>query len=213
MRSRMTTLAALGGAALAVALAPIAASAQGQPEGYMYRCVGKDGRKYYGQTMPRACIGRPVELLNSSGMVVKRLDQKTDAEKRAEKKAAAERKSRQAAERRETRRRNRAMLATYTSVDDIERARNEALEENRQAIRMVQERIGELEKAQAQRRAQMSTYAGKQPPEKLRQDIRNADIDLKAQRELLAAKRKDDRAINARYDEDRRQYLKATGRK
>ena len=32
---------------------------------YTYRCTGKDGKKYYGQTLPQACLGRPIELLNN----------------------------------------------------------------------------------------------------------------------------------------------------
>ena len=44
---------------------PLAAAAQS------YRCVGKDGKKYYGQSVPPQCVGQSVEQLNAGGMVVK----------------------------------------------------------------------------------------------------------------------------------------------
>ncbi len=40
---------------IAIAALPMAAEAQS------YRCVGKDGKKYYGQSVPTACLGMPVE--------------------------------------------------------------------------------------------------------------------------------------------------------
>ncbi len=65
------------------ALAPLLAEAQS------YRCVGSDGKKYYGQSIPPACLGQPVEQLNAQGMVIKRIDAAASAAER-EKKAAEE---------------------------------------------------------------------------------------------------------------------------
>ena len=39
------------------------------------------------------------------------------------------------------------------------------------------------------------------------QDIQNNEIDLKAQQELLAAKKKEVGVINVRYNEDKRRYI------
>ena len=41
----------------AIAALPLAAEAQS------YRCVGKDGKKYYGQSVPPACLGMPGDTL------------------------------------------------------------------------------------------------------------------------------------------------------
>ena len=48
------------------------------------------------------------------------------------------------------------------------------------------------------------------PPTKLTNDIKNSDIDLKAQEDLLAVKKKEVSVINAKYDEDKKRYLEAT---
>ena len=84
----MKTVATL---AAAVLLAPLAAWAQGQLQpGQSYRCVGTDGKKYYGQSVPPQCVGQVVEQLNAQGLVVKRIDAQATADERAKKEAEAE---------------------------------------------------------------------------------------------------------------------------
>ena len=51
------------------------------------------------------------------------------------------------------------------------------------------------------------------PPARLQEELTNADIDLKAQQSLLDAKKKETVSINARYDEDRRRFREATGKR
>ena len=65
--------------AAAALLSSLAAHAQ-QKEQYTYRCTGKDGKKYYGQTIPPPCLGQPMELINKQGLVVKRIDPEVSAD-------------------------------------------------------------------------------------------------------------------------------------
>src|SRR5688572_23002525 len=102
--------------AAALALLPLVADAQGRST---FRCTGSDGKKYYGNTVPPQCYGRLVEQLNGQGMVVKRIDpDASDKDLEAKAKEKAEKEKRDAATR-ETTRRDRALLATYTSEKDI----------------------------------------------------------------------------------------------
>ncbi len=196
-------LAAILGSAL-VAL-PLAAAGQS------FRCVGKDGRKYYGQTVPPQCVGVPVEQLNRQGVVVKRIDPQADAERQAKKDADASKKREESPAEREQRRRNMALLATYTSEADIEFARKRALADNEKAVQDIEARIALIKKRQADLAKETEFYKGKsKPPAKLDEDIRNAEIDLQAQQGLLEAKKKDVATINAKYDEDRRRYIELT---
>jgi hypothetical protein len=50
---------------LLIAAAPVAAQAQ-------YRCVGKDGKTYYGQTIPPECIGKAVTVVKPPPKVERR---------------------------------------------------------------------------------------------------------------------------------------------
>jgi hypothetical protein len=108
--------------ALAIVLLPLAALAQS------YRCVGTDGKKYYGSSVPPQCLGQPVEQLDSRGVVVKRIDAAASADERAKKDAdEADRKKRETLAK-EQGRKDSALMASYTSEKDIDVARGRALE-------------------------------------------------------------------------------------
>jgi len=173
---------------IAIAALPLAAEAQS------FRCVGKDGKKYYGQSVPPQCAGLPVEQLNGQGVVVRKIDAQATADERAKKEAEdADRKKREAASKEEGRH-DRALLATYTSEKDVEDARARALAGNQQQVAESEAKIAALRKRRAV------------PNE----DARSIDIDLKAQEGLLEAKKKEAVAINARYDGDRKRYVELT---
>jgi len=202
-------------AAAALMLAPLAAHTQPK-EQYTYRCTGKDGKKYYGQTIPQACLGQLLELINKQGLVVKRIDPQGDEKARLAKEAEAEKKREIEAAQKDALRRNRALLATYTSEKDIEEARSRALREHQKQVQEVVTRIEDIKKRQARFEKDLAVYneAGKgAPPPRLKEEITNAEIDLKAQQSLLDAKKKEAVSINARYDEDKRRYLDATGKR
>ena len=208
----------------ALLAAPLAAHAQS------YRCVGKDGKKYYGSTVPAQCVGQAVEQLNSGGQVIRRFDPEGDEKQRAAREAEAAKKRQEDAAAREESRRNRALLATYTSEKDIEDARTRALADNQKAVKDTENKIEGIKKQQAGFAKEMEFYqeapaakdakgkpkAGatpaKQPkvPPKLAEDIKNAEVELKAQQDLLAVKKKEVDAINAKYDEDKKRYLDLT---
>jgi hypothetical protein len=200
-------------AAAALALLPLAAQAQPK-EQYTYRCTGTDGKKYYGSTIPQQCFGQPLELINKQGFIVKRIDPEGDEKARLAKEADLQKKRELEAAQKDAQRRHRALLATYTSEKDIEDARGRALRENQKQVQEIEDRMGEIKKRQARFEKDLGLYkeAGKgEPPARLKEEITNAEIDLKAQQTLLDAKKKEVEGINARYDEDRRRYAEATG--
>jgi len=211
MKTRTTVFAAA-----ALLLAPLAADAQSNKEQYTYRCVGKDGKKYYGQTIPDTCLGRPLELINKQGLVVKRIDLEGEEKARLAKEAEAEKKREQDLAEKDQIRRTRALLATYTSEKDIEDSRNRDLRNHEKGVQEVQKRIADIQKRQQQFQKELALYndaAKGAPPARLQEEITNAEIDLKAQQSLLDAKRKEAQAINARYDDDKRRYQEATGKR
>src|SRR5882672_32152 len=130
-------------ALLAAMLAPLAAQAQ-----TTYRCVGDDGKKYYGQTIPPQCARQPIEELSPAGTVIRRGDPAADEKSRAVKEAEAAKKREDEAIANEESRRNRALLATYSSEKDIAEARARALVENDKAVKEVEQRIDEIKKRQ-----------------------------------------------------------------
>lgn len=205
---------AVAALAAGFALLPLAAEAQTQgsrPTNTSFRCVGNDGKKYYGSTIPPQCIGRPVEQLNNQGLVIKRIDAAASAADREKKEAEeVERKKREAVSKEEGRR-NRALLATYTSEKDIDAARARALQDNQAAVKEIEKRIAGLKTRLEGQKKELQFYEGKnKPPAKVTQDIQSTEFDIKAQEQLLAAKKKEVEQINARFDDDKKRYQELT---
>ena len=193
----------------ALIIAPLAAQAQ-----VTYRCTSGDGKKYYGSTIPMQCMGHPVEQLNAQGLVVRRIDPEGEKKEREAKAAAAAKAKEEENATREESRRNRALLATYTSERDIEDARARALADNRDAVQQVEARIDTLKKRRAGYDKELEFYqdkkGGAKPPAKLLEDINSVEGDIKVQEELLATKKKEVDAINAKYDQDKKRYIQLT---
>ena len=201
----------LGAIALAVLGAvPLLAHAQ-----YTYRCAGADGKKYYGSTIPMQCAGRLVEMMNSGGLVVKRIDpageEKARAAKAAAEAAKVSGKPEQSIAERDEERRNRALLATYTSVKDIEDARARALRDNATQAGRFEQRIKELQTRRARYEKERDAYKkdGK-ASNTVEDNIKNVDLEIRVQEELLTSKRKEVDGINVKYDEDKKRYSAAT---
>ena len=203
MRSR--TLMLLCSTLLAVA--PAAAQER------MYKCVDARGKVYYTQVPPLECLGRDTQELNKSGTLIRKnpaamtpaQEQAREAERR--KKLEDEERSR------EERRKNLALLNTYSSEKDIEEARARSLAETQGAIVDTERRIEGAQKRHKELETEKEFYVKKPMPFKLKQEIANNEIEIKNQIVLLDAKKKEISTINAKYDEDKRRYIELTGAK
>ena len=196
-------------AAIAAAVLPLDAAAQ------TYRCITKEGKVYYGQTMPTACIGQVVEQLNAQGLVIKRIvPNNVQMEDSAAKEAEERKKMAEATRVKEEQRRNRALLATYTSTRDIDEARARALSEPTTRVSEIEARIEELTKKRAALAKEQASYTGgRNPPSTLTEQITDVESELNLQKELQSSKRRDIESINAKYDADKKRYVELTGRR
>lgn len=190
----------------------VAATQLAQAQGMTYRCAGADGKKYYGSAIPMQCAGRLVEVLNPGGIVVKRIDPEQE-ERDRQAKAAKEGRApaQQTPQERDEERRNRALLATYTSVKDVEDARARALSDNAQQAGRFEQRIQELQTRKARYEKEADTYkkAGK-ASSTVEDNIKNTELEIAAQESLLAQKKGEIPSINAKYDADLRRYKQLT---
>jgi len=192
-----------------LALTPAAAQER------MYKCVDARGKVYYTQVPPPECLGRDTQELNKSGTLIRKNPAVVPLTPAQEQAREAERRKKIEDEERskEERRKNLALLNTYSSEKDIEEARTRALAEVQGAIEDTERRIAGAQKRHNELEAEKEFYVKKQMPFKLRQEIANNDIEIKNQIVLLDAKKKEISTINAKYDEDRRRYVELTSGK
>jgi chromosome segregation ATPase len=193
-----------------VPLALVAGGSLAQTSGTkIYRCVDAKGKTYVTQTPPVECLGKTTQELSGQGRVVKEnvvLTPEQLAAKEADRKRAAE----QEAASKEERRKNAALLNTYSSLKDVDEARARALKQAEEAIKDTEKKIAAAEKRKKGLEQELEFYAKKGPPAKLKDDLQNANVEIKNQTELLEVKKKEIVTINARYDEDKRRYAELT---
>lgn len=183
-----------------------------------WRCVAKDGRKYYGATIPPQCMDVAAEALSAQGMVIGRIEAPLTPEQRAARDATAKQNAAAEAARIEAERaaavqarRDQALLQTYANERDIEMVRQRAIADNRAASAQVEARMAVLRRRQDNlAREAAAVKAGGKPRENLEQDVKAVAYDLQLQQQLLDSRKREADAINARYDEELRKYRELT---
>ena len=189
---------------LALAATPAAA------QQWLYKCKDSKGKTYYTQTPPAECLGKEMDELSRQGRVVKRREAALTPEQLATREAEEKRKNAEEALAKEEKRKNQALLNTYSSEKDIEDGRQRALKQAEQATKEIEQRIAEAQKRAKDLATEKEFYVKKPMPKKLQDDTKNNELDLKGQQETLAAKKKELGEINAKYDEDKRRYVELT---
>jgi len=189
-----------------LAVAPAAAQQR------MYKCVDARGKVYYTQVPPPECLGRETQELDKSGTPMRKSQTPAALTPAQQKAREAELKKKIEAEERakEERRKNTALLNTYSSEKDIDDARARALKEAELAIAETEKRIVGAQKRRKELESEKEFYVKKPMPLRLKQDIANNEIEIKNQTELLDAKKKEISVINAKYDSDKRRYVELT---
>jgi hypothetical protein len=179
----------------------------------MFKCKDAQGKTYYTQTPPAECQGKEMDEMSRQGRVVKKGEAPLTPEQIAAREAEDKRKKDEELVAKEEKRKNQALLNTYSSEKDIEDSRERALKQAELAAKDLEKRIAETQKRAKNLASEKEFYAKKPMPKKLEDDIKNNEMDLKVQQDAQAAKKKELNDINAKYDEDKRRYLELTGAK
>jgi hypothetical protein len=179
----------------------------------MYKWVDDQGVTHYGETIPPQYADKDRSELNKKGRVIKTnevlspeerlLKEEENARKRAEKEAELE-----------SRRRDKALINTYSSPDEIDLARHRNLQQIDARVNGVgaQLKIVSDRMAGLRKEADGYTQAGKKLPPSLQEDLSETQgrVD-KLQQDLEKAKA-DKAAMEARYDADKARYRELTGK-
>jgi hypothetical protein len=201
----------LGSALLFLAAAlPATVAAQGRTT---YCCTDDSGRQVCSDVLPQQCYGRAYREIAPSGRTVRRTDAPLTAEQRAMKEAEAKKAKEEELRRQEQDRKNRALLATYSSEQDIDYVRDRAVADIEKSIKTAQDKQAELAKRQKKLDAEAEFYQKKSMPPQLQAQLADTQAESKALEADIAAKRKDIESIKARYDEEKQRYRELTKQK
>jgi hypothetical protein len=176
-------------------------------DAHMYRCVNANGRVYYSDLPGTECVEGEHDRLTRDGLV---LDRPVDeAEKEA---AAAKAAAEQQRELLAQKRRDRMLIAIYTSPEQIEDAKQRRLQTPRlslelsiKKITIYRERLIELKQIEA-----AHIERKKAIPASVKTDIKAAESDITRLARELESKQTSVDQIVKRFDEDKERYRELT---
>lgn len=204
----------LGSALMLLIAVMFPAPAPAAPPGRTTFCCTDDGGKQAcSDVLPKQCYGRAYREINAQGVTTKRIDAPLTAEQRAQKEAEAKKAKEEEARRMEQDRRNRALLATYPTEQDIDYARDRAVSDAEKAIKALQEKQAELAKRKQQLDTEAEFYKKKPMPPQLQAQMRDNDTEMKSLQTAIEDKQREIGTIKVRYDEEKSRYRELTKKK
>jgi len=174
-----------------------------------YKWVDDKGVTHYGETIPPEYASKDRTLLNKSGIVVKTQEVLTADERRAKEAAEAKGRSDEAIAR-DMKRRDKSLVDSYNSVEEIELARTRSLQQVEARINSINARLKIdnnnlilLEK---------NTAAHNKAHPATSDEIREAQARVQQTEQDLDKYKAEKLSINARYDADKARYKELTGK-
>jgi hypothetical protein len=179
----------------------------------MYKWVDDQGVTHYGETIPPEYANKDRTELNKTGRAIKK-DEVLSPEERLAKKEAEAKKRAEAEAILESKRRDKALVNTYSSPAEIDLARSRNLQQIDARVSGVgaQAKIVSDRLLGLQKEADGYKQAGKKLPASLQEDLTETQTRLtKLQQDLDKAKAEKS-AMEARYDADKARYKDLTGK-
>jgi len=202
----------LAAALLAATLAAQAQTGSGKSGTQTYKWVNEKGEIQYGDSVPAQYAQSERAILNRQGVEVGKVDSRKNAQQ-----AAEQARRDQDAERR--RQHDQFLLTTYTSTRDIERLRDERLDQIDGQIKAAQAYIETLDSRLAtlqERALRFKPYSqrpdARRMPDDLVEELVRVANESRDQRRSLDTRRQDQLDVRAQFDSDIARFRELTAR-
>ena len=189
---------AIAAFALAIAAAPALAA--------MYKWVDDKGVVHYTDKMPPEAVDKGNVEFNKQGIPIKRNDPAPTAEQRRVRAAEEERQRVVAREQEVVDRRDRALMQSYTSEDEIELARHRALGTIDTQVQSAQAYSVQLTKRREELEERRKAFGAKPVPPAIEHELENIGSELAKQDAFIGEKKRETAAVTARYETDKQRW-------
>ncbi|MDD3353378.1 hypothetical protein [Zoogloea sp.] len=196
-------------ALFALALVVLPAGAHSSPGGSVF-CCSDNGRQVCGDVLPAQCFGKAYREMSPQGTLRRIVEAPLTPEQLARREEEEQLRRAELARQKAEQRRNQSLLATYSSVADIDARRDRAIESVQSEVKQAETAKAELMKKRGALVREAEFYQKRVLPAALASAIRESDSALAAQDLVIEAKRKDIESIRARYAQDRSRYIELT---
>lgn len=178
----------------------------------LFKWVDEHGTTHYGETIPPEYANRSSQTLGKGGQVTNR-SEAFDPDRQKTLQEAKEKKKADDAAAAEIKRRDNALLNTYSNENEIELSRNRSLQllNSRVSsfstmVRSAQESLDMLKKEAEDRQK-----AGKKVSQSLHDDIASGEARLERLKKDLAQSEQEIATVQARFDADKTRYRELKG--
>lgn len=196
-RAAVTVLARCAALVVTSALLGAAGAAPRQP---IYSCVDPNGKRLTSDRPIPECANREQRVLNADGSVKRVVPPNPTADERAEAEVRESRAVLERANRQETIRRDRNLLARFPNEAAHQKARTAALDDIRKSLRLSEARLALLGKERKPLLDESEFYVGRVMPPLLKQQLDANDASTEAQKTLLQNQQAELQRIDALYD-------------
>lgn len=178
-----------------------------------YKWVDDKGVTHYGETIPPEYANKDRTLLNKSGIVVKTQEVLTADERRAKEAAEAKGRSDEAIAR-DLKRRDKSLIDSYNSVEEIELSRTRNLQQVDARINSInaQLKMDNNNLISLQKNTATPNSADGKAHVATADEIREAQARVQQTQQDLDKYKAEKLSINARYDADKVRYKELTGK-
>ncbi len=177
----------------------------------LYKWVDAQGVTHYGDRIPPEYAGQEQHLMNSQGIEINRLD----AQKSPEQLAAEDQKK---LEVQQSQNRDRNLMSTYASVQEIERLRDQRVTLVTDQIKVTSSFLealnGKLNKLRINSmhfRPYNSDAKAPPMPDQLTEDLVRVDNDIRTQEQNLREKRSEETTMRKQFESDIARFKELKG--
>ncbi|MCX7179773.1 MAG: hypothetical protein NTX56_13730 [Proteobacteria bacterium] len=175
--------------------------------GKTYCCADERGQQACGDSLPRECFGRAYRELSERGTLLRQVDAPLTAEQQAQREAALASKKKEERAAMEEKRKNQALINTYTTEKDVDVARERALLDVENRAKESQAKYNEAIKRKQKLEGELEFYKKKPVPPELKDQIKANETEIKAQQIGIEAKKQEMDQVRTRFEEEKKRYL------
>jgi len=176
-----------------------------------YRCRNARGQSFVGQAIPAECMDTDIDVLDKAGRVVRTIPGRRSMDQVNQQKAAADARTASA-------QRDRILLATYLTVADIERLRDQRVEQLEQQALVTQQYITNLRARQGRLMEDVQRYRPYSPkprapalPETMAEELVNTVNGLQVYEQELKKNTAEQARLRAEFGSDIARFKELKG--
>jgi len=184
----------------------------------LYRWVDADGLVHYGDHVPPAYADQDRQVLNGHGVAVRHLDGAATDEELAERARLAALEEADAVAAQEQARRDKMLMDTYLSVDDITRLRDQRLDLIEAQINVTEQYLANLTKRLMELEQNAERFSPRSPdpdarpmPENLVLNMTQTTASIELYEETLGRSRTQQRNLTEAFARDIERFRELTG--